>query len=293
MEFIIDKKIIYFITVVEEGSFSAAARKLYISQPAVSQYMEALEQESGLLLFDRKGYRAIPTEQGKALYLGCKKIYQDALLLEKELYKQHRIKIGFTRSNSNRRILKLINKLQEKYPNLHLDLLEGSFQDNTLKLLNGEIDLSFGLKCDFDNQEGLEYLPLYSYDLCVICSYENDLADKVILTPADIKDQKFIVLSKKYSKNNYIEMMDAFRNDKINPKIMKEVDSFDDLIFSIAANQGIGIVSKDVVSKEDVCVIPLRESHHSSTFALGYRKDNATMIQELTLEIQKYFKTPY
>ena len=255
--------------------------------------MEALEQESGLVLFDRKGYRAIPTEQGKALYLGCKKIVQDATLLEKELYKNNRIKIGFTRSNSNKRILKLINKLQGKYPNLHLDLLEGSFQDNTLKLLNGEIDLSFGLKCDFDNQEEIGYVPLYSYDLCVICSYENHLANKTKLTPIDIKDQKFIVLSKKYSKNNYMEMMESFRNDKINPKIIKEVDSFDDLIYSIAANQGIGIVSGDVVSKEDVCVIPLKESHHSSTFSLGYRKNDAILIRELIQEIQKYFETPY
>ena len=192
MSFIIDKKIIYFMTVVEEGSFSAAARKLYLSQPAVSQYMELLEQESGFVLFDRKGYRAIPTEQGKALYSGCRKLYQDACSLEKEIDKYNKIGIGFTRSNSNRRFLKLISMLQNKYPDITFDLSEGSFQDNTAKLIHGEIDLAFGLKCEFKNQEDINYLPVYSYDLCVICSYDNPLSARQEVSPADLRNQKFV-----------------------------------------------------------------------------------------------------
>lgn len=292
MDFILDKKIIYFMTVVEEGSFSAAARKLYLSQPAISQYMELLEKESGLVLFDRKGYRAIPTEQGKTLYDGCKKIHQDVSTLEKELFKNNKIRIGFTRSNSNQRLLKLISTLFNKYPNIRFDLYEDSFQENTLKLLNNEIDLSFGLECDFKNQSDISFIRLYPFDLCVICSYEHPFSNKSKITPTDLINEKFILLSKKYSINNYHEMMESFHEDKINPRIEKEVDSFDELIYSIAANQGIGIVSRDVVSKDDVCVIPLCNSHHKSIFSVGYRNDCLKIIPELILEIQKYYTTP-
>ena len=52
------------MTAVEEGSFSAAARKLYLSQSALPQQISIMENELGVKLFDRKGYRPALTEAG-------------------------------------------------------------------------------------------------------------------------------------------------------------------------------------------------------------------------------------
>lgn len=57
-----------FCAVVQEGSLSKASRKLYISQPAVSGHIRALERQLGLPLFDRVGRRAVVNEAGRALY---------------------------------------------------------------------------------------------------------------------------------------------------------------------------------------------------------------------------------
>lgn len=293
MGYILDKKIEYFITVVEEGSFSAAARKLYMSQPAISQFMETLEKDLGIDLFDRKSYRALPTAAGKELYQKCVKIKKETDAIEKELRINEKkiIHIGFTPSHSYKRFIKLINTLQKRYPSLAFDLTEGSFKENTIKLNNGELDLVFGIKCEFEATAGLEYESLYSYDLVVISSYDNPLKNRLFLTPEDIKNQNFILLSPSYSEANYREMMEAFKKDGILPQIVKEVDSFDELIYSIAADQGIGIVSTDVVSKEDVCPIPLNNSHHNSTFAVGYRSNPDNVINDILNDVIEYYRT--
>lgn len=63
----LDKKIILFLKVVETGSFSAAARELYMSQPALSKQIFKLEQQAGVPLFDRSGYRVALTAAGCVL----------------------------------------------------------------------------------------------------------------------------------------------------------------------------------------------------------------------------------
>ena len=62
------KQLSYFVAVVEEGSFSAAARKLFMSQPPITTQVKALEEELGCALLVR-GTRAVrPTEEGRLLY---------------------------------------------------------------------------------------------------------------------------------------------------------------------------------------------------------------------------------
>ena len=58
----------YFIAVVEQGSFSKAAKKFYLSQSAISQQITKLENNLGFSLFDRRTYYPTLTEEGKRYY---------------------------------------------------------------------------------------------------------------------------------------------------------------------------------------------------------------------------------
>src|SRR5947209_20134634 len=70
-----------FCEVVERRSFSAAAARLGVTQPAVSQQVRALEQRLGTQLLDRSGRRVEPTEAGLRLYRGAQRL----LALEEQL----------------------------------------------------------------------------------------------------------------------------------------------------------------------------------------------------------------
>ena len=66
----------YFVTIVEEGKISQAAKRLNIAQPPLSQQLKALEYELGVTLFERHTRKLIITEEGKLLYKRAKKILE-------------------------------------------------------------------------------------------------------------------------------------------------------------------------------------------------------------------------
>src|SRR2546423_11969702 len=65
-----------FCAVVERQSFSQAAERLGVTQPAVSQQIRALEERLGRRLLDRSGRRVEPTEAGRRLYRGAQRLLQ-------------------------------------------------------------------------------------------------------------------------------------------------------------------------------------------------------------------------
>lgn len=92
-----DRKIRIFMAVVEEGSFNAAGKKLFMSQSAVSQQITRLEQELGIVLFDRESYRPQLTKEGKFYYQEVKRLhndYKEVLTYMNQRMKDH-ITIGF------------------------------------------------------------------------------------------------------------------------------------------------------------------------------------------------------
>ncbi|WP_222126247.1 LysR family transcriptional regulator [Rothia kristinae] len=60
----------YFVTVVDEGSFTRAAERLFVAQPGVSAQIRRLEAELGQTLLDRSGPSVRPTSAGTALLVG-------------------------------------------------------------------------------------------------------------------------------------------------------------------------------------------------------------------------------
>lgn len=79
-------QLLVFVTVADTGGFSAAARQLNRAQSAVTYAIRALEEESGLLLFDRSGYRAALTDAGRALLPRARRLIADAEDLQRQAH---------------------------------------------------------------------------------------------------------------------------------------------------------------------------------------------------------------
>src|SRR5262245_7164821 len=71
----------YVLAVVDEGGFTAAARSIPVAQPSLSQAVQSLEQELGVLLFDRAGRRVVLTAAGEAFVAGARRIERDVATL--------------------------------------------------------------------------------------------------------------------------------------------------------------------------------------------------------------------
>ena len=290
----LEQRVMYFITVIEEGSFSAAARKLYLSQSALSKQISVLENELNIQLLDRSGYRPVLTKAGTIYYEKVKELkkqYDELLDYINRTCRQN-IKIAFSGSFENRHVLQAIHSIEKDSLDIHLSFLKCNFDASLRKLLDGEVDLSFGIESTFKNVDEVEYQILYQYDMCVICSFDHKFANKESIDIAQLKRENMILLSKKFGKSFYKDFKEACRLDGFIPHVIKEVDTIDELVFEVSIGNGLAIVSSDVIRNTEVKAIKLINSNHASNYVLAYLKEHKDeMISQFIYKVQTYFAT--
>lgn len=157
------KQLRYFVTVVETGSISAAARKLYMTQPPLSAQMQALEQELGCPLLERGARRVELTDAGRRLYERAKTLLE----LEQTAREEVRacadpaggvLRLGVVSSVAGEMVPRWLTAFTRQMPGVQLRLTEA----NTFRLLEqlrqGHIQLAIvRTPCP---DEGLVQLPL-------------------------------------------------------------------------------------------------------------------------------------
>lgn len=290
----LDKKIEYFIVVVEEGSFSAAARKLYLSQASLSKQIAHLEIELGVQLFDRTGYRPIMTNSGEYFY---KKVIelknQSDIILESLKRNSNRpINVGFTGAFENREIIDAIRNFQKDNQDISVALKRYNFGDCVNALLSNNLDISFGLESTFKRHKEIKYSILHGYDMCVICSDNHPFAKLNSVNVEQMKSEEMIVLSKKFSTDFYHDFMDACKQDGYIPKIKKEVDSFDELVVCVSIGEGVAIAARSVVRENEVKAIHINDTHHSSNYVIAYLEKSQNNTFDIFVNyIKDYFET--
>lgn len=119
----------YFVAVAKEGNFTKAAQKLYVSQPTISKMVKSIEDELGVVLFDRTGKQAKLTDAGEIILVQARNIIQSFDNLSSELddliqLKKGNIHIGLPPMVGSRFFPKVIQAFHKKYPNITVQLVE-------------------------------------------------------------------------------------------------------------------------------------------------------------------------
>ncbi|MES2510543.1 MAG: LysR substrate-binding domain-containing protein [Pseudomonadota bacterium] len=124
------RRLEYFVAVAEAGSFSKAAATLVMSQPALSQQVAALEQETGQRLLNRTGRGVEPTEAGLALLLHARGIFElaeraRADMRERQLTPSGRITIGLPPRVAHALTADLVERFRAQFPEAAISVEEG------------------------------------------------------------------------------------------------------------------------------------------------------------------------
>lgn len=289
-----DSKILIFKEVVECGSFSSAAKKLYISQSAVSQAITKLEDELGIQLFNRNNYRPKLTSSGTYFYESVKKhmkdfetILNNAKCLSNEI---EQITIGFVSDFEKVQLTKIIKDFESNY-NVRIKLKRCIPLDPIVFLLDKKVDIALGMDVDFDKVDNVVHTPIYDCHSCIVTSKNNPIAKHKYVLASDIKDEPVILLSDAINQKTNMAMMDSIKHDGYEPNIVKVCDDIDDYFLSIAYGEGIGYSVEEFIREQyDVASIPLINSHHKVIIGMAYLKDNTNLyIKELTKIIKQVF----
>ena len=175
-----------FITVSETGSFSRAAEALFLTQPAISKRIQALEHALGITLFDRIGKSVRLTEAGHALLPSCRRILD-------EIAESQRIISNLRQSTSGilslatshhigiHRLPPVLLEFSSSYPDVELKLSFMDSEQACRQIINGTIEVAIITLPDEGN-ERLELKPVWHDPLCITVSRAHALASETSCT---------------------------------------------------------------------------------------------------------------
>lgn len=151
-----------YVTIVEEGSLTAATRKLRIAQPALSNQIKALEAEYGARLFHRGARNLELTDAGQILYQRAKRMLAIETAARSEIASgfggtKGTLKIGITSSFENERLLDALTAFSDRFPDAEVRVYEADLPELLKRLQNGKVEAIFvrPIKSDTENLEVL------------------------------------------------------------------------------------------------------------------------------------------
>lgn len=160
------KQLSYFVTVVREGSISAAARRLYLSQPPLSAQMKALEEEFGCVLFERGARKIQLTQAGRLLYDRATALLEMSEMTRREMLDYQRgsegtLRLGVVSSVGSTLLGSWLCGFCRDHPLIHFEVFEANTYELLEQLRAGLLDLAIvrtpftekGLLCDYLTEE--------------------------------------------------------------------------------------------------------------------------------------------
>jgi DNA-binding transcriptional LysR family regulator len=241
-----------FVAIAEAKTFTAGARRVNVTQAAISMQIRQLEEEVGLPLFTRTPRRVILTEAGEKLLERARKILHEHDAALEELAElrgaEHgRLRIGSSSSSFvAEQLPEILQKLRQRFPKADITVFSGTSDVLTQKLLNGEIDIAF-VSLPIDNPN-IQTELLFSDEIVAIAHPSHPLAKRRVITVAELANEPLILGEKG---GNTRRLLDEFFSQVgVKPNVVMELSRQSAINRMVEENMGVGIAGAKSVAKE-------------------------------------------
>ena len=297
MEF---KQLEAFVAVVDYGSFSEAARKLYLTQPTISAHVRSLEEELHTRLILRTTKKTTITTRGYQLYDSAVRMLEirNNLLENFTGVQKHMIDLAASTIPSSY----LLPEILAAFGKTHLDIYFHSIQADSAESINRVLDGTADLALVGQNtrDETCVFLPFCQDELVIatpITSHYLGLQNKSVTFEDFIKDP--IIIREKGSGTK--KEMDLFLEQiGVTPSDLNVIARMNDLEGikkSIVNGLGISILSArsaiDLQKTKQILLFPLEESAHKRTFYIVYSKNRILKphVRQFIRFVQNFYRT--
>jgi len=241
-----------FLAIAEAKTFTAGARRVNVTQAAISMQIRQLEDEVGLQLFTRTPRRVILTEAGEYLLERARKILREhdsalAEIAEVAGAEYGRLRIGSASGTfAMNQLPAIMHKLKEKFPNSELTVSSGTSQKLVDKIMHGEIDTAF-VSLPVDNLN-ISTESLFSDEIVAIAHPKHPLAKEKYISAATLAGESLILGERG---GNTRRMIDEFFNAaNVRPNITMELSRQEAINMMVENNLGVGMTGAKSVARE-------------------------------------------
>lgn len=240
-----------FVALARTGSFTVAAKELFLSQSAVSHSMKALENDVGCRLFDRVGKKVLLTQAGESLLHHADKILREmtsarAGLQQLGKWGVGRLRIGASPTACQYILPAVLREFKESFPKCLIAIEPGDTLEAIESVRDNKIDLAVTLEPR--NEDQFEFHPLFTDDLAFIVGPMHPWAQEGHVVRQEIPRQSYIL----YNKNSYTFRMvqDYFRKEDMVLNTVIELGSMEAIKELVKLGLGVGIIAPWITQKE-------------------------------------------
>jgi aminoethylphosphonate catabolism LysR family transcriptional regulator len=231
-----------FDAVAREGSFTRAAARLFISQPAVTGHIKALEEHYQITLLRRTARRVELTEEGTRLAAITRAMFGLAEEAQAMLEANRQLLTGRLEvaADGPHLVMPMLASLRERYPGITVNLRLGNAQETLSALLSEHADVA--VLTEAEPRKGLHLQSLGESRICALVPQGHPWLAEPEGVRLERLDQVIMVLREPGSITRRT-FDQACAQAGINPKVLLELDSREAVTEAVAAQLGVGVVS--------------------------------------------------
>lgn len=286
------------VTIYEYGSFTKAAEKLYISQPAISVHIKSLENELKFKIFKRSTKGINLTAKGYELYEFAVRVLavEESFLKKVNIDDDNFLKIGASSIPSAYLLPEIIKNFKEKNETVRFNITQGDSRD-IINLLNEDIiDVGFiGMECDNKNIVSKSF---YKDEMVIITPNIKEFRD----LKDDMRDIKKIfempfVMREEGSgtKDKVEKMLDSIKIDIEKLNIMARVKNQETIINMVKNEIAVSIVSRKSVEIDEnnksilVFHLPKKTSERNLNIIYSNKKNKKKVLKNFIDFVDDYY----
>jgi DNA-binding transcriptional LysR family regulator len=241
-----------FLAIAEAKTFTAGARRVNVTQAAISMQIRQLEDEVGIQLFTRTPRRVILTQAGEYLLVRARNILREhdsalAEIAELAGAEYGRLRIGSASAMfATQQLPAIMHKLRDKYPSAELTVTSGTSQYLVDKIMHGEIDTAF-ISLPVDNSNITTDL-LFSDEIVAIAHPAHPLAGEKFISAATLAGENLILGERGGNTRRMID--DFFAAANVRPNVVMELSRQEAINQMVENGLGVGIAGAKTVAKE-------------------------------------------
>jgi DNA-binding transcriptional LysR family regulator len=241
-----------FVAIAETKTFTAGARRVHVTQAAISMQIRQLEEEVGVPLFTRTPRRVLITEAGERLLERARKILREhdiALLEIAELAgaEHGRLRIGSASAMfATEQLPSILQKLKDKYKNAEITVSSGTSAALVEKIQHGEIDVAFvSLPVEAPN---IHTELLFSDEIVALANPKHRLAKQKFISAATLAGEALILGEQGGNTRRMID--DFFEASGVKPRVVMELSRQAAINRMVENNMGVGIAGAKTAARQ-------------------------------------------
>ncbi len=251
------KQLRAFCAVAKSGKMTDAAEQLFLSQPAISLQIQALERELDTVLFERHGPRINLTREGQELYEMARPLVEALDSLNTRFNRQMKgdldsgeVVIAAGESTIIYLLPRLVKQFREQYPNMHVQLRDVTGRDGLAMIRDDEVDFAIGSMLDVPSD--ISYQPVYSFEPALIMPLGHKLAERERIKLEDIAPFGLILPPRRLTTWRMVDRV--FQQHQVPFNVTLEVGGWEVIKRYVELDFGVSIVTGICLRDDDKLV---------------------------------------